>query len=353
MIYAKHSLFPRLKAGLSGLAIAISFASPSAAHDTLKQALEAAYENSAQLKAARANLLSLDEGVVQARAAQRLNVSGQAQFSRTRNDLALSLTNPRRYTDASSVTLTATQLITDFGRTELGVYSAQLEVLSGREALKDIEQSVLLNAVIAYMNTRRAADVVRLSESNVRVLREQLSASKDRFEVGEVTRTDVSQTEARLAQAIGDLENAKGQFEVAREGYRATIGSYPSGTHKPANLPAMPKSGAAAEKQALDNHPRMREAQFDQSAAEITLATARKNRNPSITGSLSLSTADPNQGDNNARSTVTLGVTNLAKRKKKSSFIEEQPRIDMGDGVVVPMDSVIMATKVTLKKQFV
>jgi len=128
---------------------------------------------------------------------------------------------------SSTFALTAQMTLYDFGRSELAIEAARESVLATREALVTIEQQVLLNAVSAFVQVRLAEEFVKLGENSLRVIGEELKASQDRFEVGEITRTDVAQAEARLAQARSNLSSAEGELQVAREAYRAATGHYP------------------------------------------------------------------------------------------------------------------------------
>ena len=113
--------------------------------------------------------------------------------------------------------LRATLLLYDHGQTEAAIQSAQAQVMANRAILRDIEQSVLFGAVQAYMDVRRDEISVDVGENNVEVLSEQVRATRDRFELGEVTRTDVSLSEARLAAARATLAGFRGQLQISRE----------------------------------------------------------------------------------------------------------------------------------------
>jgi outer membrane protein len=170
----------------------------------------------------------------------------------------------------------------DFGRTQLAIEAAKETVLATREALISVEQQVLLAAVSAFVNVRLQQEIVALRENNVRVIGEQLRAAQDRFDVGEVTRTDVAQAEARLAEARANLVVAQGDLAIARENYRAATGNYPGVLSAP---PAPPRTAAtldAARSVALRTQPAIRQAQREVKAAELTVARARANLNPTL-----------------------------------------------------------------------
>ncbi|MEM9715061.1 MAG: TolC family outer membrane protein [Pseudomonadota bacterium] len=268
---------------------------------TLSEALEGAYQNNPSIQIARSSLLGADEDVAAALAAAGPQVNANASGNQTRS--FETDTNAESW----SVDITATQNIYAGGRALLGIQAAELANLSARQDVIDIEQNVLLAAVQAFMDVRRDSDVVRLNQNTVRVLNEQLRAANDRFEVGEVTRTDVSQTEARLAAARATLEATRGQFNVSRETYRATIGGYPTSLFEPSGLPSLPQSADQAEDIAINSHPRMLSAQFDQTAAELGLEIARRALRPTITGSVSLQRSNP-VTSNNSSDSGSIGI---------------------------------------------
>ena len=261
---------------------ALSFAPVSGHAQSLTQAMEAAYANNPSLIAARSNLAVSDETIASARSDLLPDISADASNTQTQ------LFDPYIDSDSWSVSVSVTQLIYNGGRALLAFDAALLGLLADREDLIDTEQDILLDAITAYMDVRRDTDVVRLSQNNVRVLQEQLRAANERFEVGEVTRTDVAQTEARVASARATLVNAQGTLDSSRESYRAVIGSYPTSLQTPGGLPQLPSTRSQAEAIALVEHPRMLSSQFDLAAAEVNLDAAKRALRPTITGTVSI-----------------------------------------------------------------
>jgi outer membrane protein len=137
----------------------------------------------------------------------------------------------------------------------LGIEAARETVLAARQGLVSVEQQVLLDAVTAYLNVWRDLQVVNVREANVRVVTQQLRAARDRFEVGEDTRTDVAQAEARLAQARSALAAAQGQLQISRELFALAIGRHPGALSGPGALPGLPRSEAEADGLARQNAP--------------------------------------------------------------------------------------------------
>src|SRR5690606_39926161 len=128
-------------------------------------------------------------------------------------------------------------------------------VMAGRANLESVEQATLLNAVRAYMDVIRDQSVVELNKNNVEVLRRQLEATTDRFRVGELTRTDTAQAEARLSLARTNLTAAEAQLAASRSFYERVVGSMPGTLEKPANLPNLPESEETARALAEQNNP--------------------------------------------------------------------------------------------------
>jgi outer membrane protein len=267
--------------------------------ETLADALIAAYRNSNLLEQNQAVLRAADEDVAQAVASLRPVVAfiadGQYGYSQTLLDSGISVSNDGLFANYSVL---AEMTLFDFGRTQLAIEAAKETVLATREALIAIEQQVLLAAVSAFVDVRLQQEIVSLRENNVRVITEQLRAAQDRFDVGEVTRTDVAQAEARLAEARANLVVAQGDLAIARENYRAATGNYPGVLSAP---PAPPRTAAtldAARSVALRTHPSIRQAQREVKAAELNVARARANMKPSIAAQAQLSVDQDNLQEN-------------------------------------------------------
>ena len=297
------SRFGRVLARLrpAGLALgaALALAAPSGARgETLTDALISSYLSSGLLDQNRALLRAADEDVAQAVATLRpvLSYIVQGRWQDT---------PPFGGDDTSaSVGLSLDWTLFDFGRSALGIDAAKESVLALRAALIDIEQQVLLRAVSAFMEVRRAQAFVQLSQNNVRLLQEQLRATQDRFEVGEVTRTDVALVEARLAGGRSGLAAAQGDLARARAEYLTAIGRLPATLQAPPAAPAAPASLSAAQQVALDRHPAILRAQREVAAAEIGVNIARAQLYPRITAGGQIS----NDLDGDTQSSLTLGM---------------------------------------------
>lgn len=273
----------RLGRGLL-LALALTLAPLPALADTLADTLADAYRNSRLLEQNRALLRAADEDVAQSVAALRPILSFVANAG---------YTEPARAAGASrtsaSYALTAEITLLDFGANRLAVEAARESVLSTRAALLGIEQRVLLSAVQAYMDVVSAAEFVRLRGANVRLIEAELQAARDRFDVGEVTRTDVSIAEARLAGARAAEAAAQGDLQVAVEVFRAAVGRAPGALAGPGPAPATADTVEEARAIAVRNHPSIKQAQREVRVAELNAARAKTAVRGRVTGSASLS----------------------------------------------------------------
>jgi len=277
------------------LAVAITaflFAAPAVA-ETLTDALVTAYRNSGLIDQNRAVLRAADEDVAGAVTALRpvLNYAAGINYA-----------NPS-FTDRVSGTLSISGsiLLYDFGRSQLAVDAAKEAVLATRAALVDVENTVFLNTVRSYLAVRRSLAFVELRDNNVRLLTQQLRATRDRFEVGEVTRTDVSLAEARLAAARSGLAAEQGGLARAREQYRAVVGQYPGTLAAPRPL-AIPGSAQAALDIARRNNPQVIQVQHQVKAVELLVEQAARSVYPTLnaTGRVSI--------DDDGDDTQNLGI---------------------------------------------
>lgn len=235
-----------LAGSLSACALLIFSAHASA--ETLRGALRQAYKTNPQIEAERANLRATDENVPRAQSGYRPNITFQAdagvQTLHTRPNPTGSgsgTTGPYGYT------ISGNQQIFRGFRTQNAVNEAEATIRAGRETLRATEQTVLLQAVTAYMNVVRDQAIVSLRENNVRVLTRNLKATQDRFKVGEVTRTDVAQSQARRARAVSDLDLARANLKSSRANYQRVVGNMPGFLREPpVPLAFLPKSLSAA-----------------------------------------------------------------------------------------------------------
>lgn len=251
--------------------------------ETLADAMAKAYANNPGLQAERYGLRALNESEVQERAAGRGAASASASYGYTASESDSSFTKrSRNDSDPFSLGVSGSLNLYDGGRTYNGTRSAQAAVSSGESSLTSTEQDVLLAAVTAYEDVRRDISLVGVSRSNVRVISEQLRAARDRFDVGEVTRTDVSQAEARLAASRSTLAAATGSLARSRQSYLAAIGELPEELTPPPPLPQLPESETAAIALAEAEHPLLVAARYDVRQAEYEVKRALGGMLPTV-----------------------------------------------------------------------
>lgn len=261
--------------------IAINAAMLGAAQaTTLYEALAAAYSSNPTLDAARAQLRATDEGVPQVLSEWRPSVVGTAQggheWDNARKPLALEQqTNPR------SFGVTVTQPIFDGFHTVAGTSQAENLVEAGRAQLTSTEQQVLLAAVTAYMNVVRDTALLDFNRNNEKVLQAQLESTQARFEVGELTKTDVAQAQSRLEGAVAARIQAEGNLTTSRAIYRQVIGDDPGDVKMPENMLQLPSSRDEAAALA-QGAPDVRTAQFQERAAKDNIDVQFSDLLPSV-----------------------------------------------------------------------
>ncbi len=268
--------------GLAALAVAAStvFAPVVAQAETLSDALVSAYKTSGLLDQQRALLRVQDENVAVAVSALRPVLSYAASFGRTLTDPVGAPPLIDSYN--SSLSLSASLLLFDFGATDTRIEIAKENVLMARDALVGVEQSVFLRAIAADVNVISSQENVTLQANNVRLITQELRAARDRFDVGEVTQTDVSIAEARLAGARATEASAKGELMIAREEYKAAIGHYPKALSGLPRLPKLPGNLDEAKRQARLYHPDIRAAKRAVTVAELGIKASGLSMKPTI-----------------------------------------------------------------------
>lgn len=264
-------------AGAVAMAMAVSASAASA--ETLADALVQAYRSSPLLEQQRLLLQVQDDDVAVAVSALRPTVNGSFSYDKTY--VSTDLGNATTTNSALGLVLDYTLI--DGGQRSFRIGAAKEGVLAARYRLLQSEQEVLLNAVGAYLNLRLALLTVDVRESNARLLGEQLRAARDRFEVGEVTRTDVAIAEARLASARSLLAAARGTVDIQREAYRLAIGVLPTGVlASPPAAPDLPPTADRAQALALQVHPLITAGQHDIAGLKLLADAAEADRLPSI-----------------------------------------------------------------------
>lgn len=258
----------------------------SAQAETLKQALARAYMTNPQLRAARAALRAVNEQAAQAFSNWRPSVSISADAGRTASraknrGTGVGFRGDRRSPAGASVNLS--QNLFRGGRNFYQWRQAKYNIFAQRARLANVEQTILVNVVTAYMNVFRDRAVLRLNKNNEKVLARQLRATRDRFNVGEVTRTDVSQAQARLAQAKANTIQAFGNLQASRANYVNIVGHLPTRLRSPRIRAILPKRGRTIVQRARRNNPLVVAALWDERSARAAVKIVRGELLPTVT----------------------------------------------------------------------
>ena len=282
---------------------AVAAASAAAPAQTLEDALAQAYAANPRLLAERAALRAADENVAREGAAWRptLEVKGSAGMRWQKNeiDAASSFGSgggaPEwARSDPYSASLELSQPLYPIGATVSARQAAEQRAFAARAGLVDVEQQVLADTASAYVTVVRDQSVVELNVNNEQVIGRQLQATRDRFHVGEITRTDVSQAEARLADARASRIGAEGNLEAARASYENLVGAAPGMLRFPVmtGFP-VPASADEAGELAMARNPAIHRAAALENAAQhdIDLALARLQPRVTLEGTLQRSGA--------------------------------------------------------------
>lgn len=264
---------------LSGSAMALALAATPAHADTLQEALTQAYVNNPTLEAARANLRATDENVQIERSAGLPSVDGTAAVTEFLKQNSTNFFTPDR---ALTAGVDLGVPIYSGGSVRNSVAAAKERVQAGRADLRGTESAIFTRVVAAYMDVLRGQALVALSANQVDVLSVNVSATSDRFEIGDLTRTDVAQSQARLALAQGDLRSAQANLIAAREDYIALVGEAPTDLQAPPPLPGLPGDVETAVDVALEYNPDLIAAKERAAAAGYDIEVAGSSRLPRL-----------------------------------------------------------------------
>ena len=303
---------------LAALAAVVA-AAPVVQAQSLKEAMALAYEGNPTLQAQRAALRGTDEDVMQANSNYLPSVSGTGSIDRTDSDIDVETITLADGTavpgqdiafDATNKNIAARvdqPLFRGF-RTFNAVKRAKASVLAGRANLLSVEQDVLFRTVSAYMNVLRDTAVLGLNDNQITVLQRQLEASRDRFRVGEITRTDVAQSEARLADAVSSRAEASAALTASQEQFRRVVGEMPATLVEP-DLPELPASLDVAIDLGMERAPGVTAARYVEEAARASIKEAKGNLLPTLNGFATISRSSGAQlvgADITAQSTAVI-----------------------------------------------
>ena len=264
---------------LTGSLVA-ALAAGTASADTLREALLSTYETNPTITAQREALKATDATVAIARAAGRPQLSATAGVNRDLSRSGILETNAHGPT--LSVGADVSMPLFSGGRVSNSVKAAKTRVEAGRALLRGTEGDVFTQAVAAYMDVIRDRAIVELNHNNVRVLETNLQATQDRFEIGDVTRTDVAQSQARLELGRANLAISEGNEAASEQEYRRVIGHEPGDLAPPPPLPPLPKTPEQAVQIALANNPDIVAASRQAQAAGYDVNVARALRLPTL-----------------------------------------------------------------------
>lgn len=301
-----------IASGLVSLSIAggvVSVASGTASAETLLQALASAYANNPELNAARAATRAIDEGVPQALSNYRPQVNARGSVTQSWTDTDFR-GGGGTDTDGASATLglNVTQNLFRGFRTANGTKQAEAAVLASRASLLNTEQNVLFGAAEAFMNVVRDRALVELRSQNVAFLRQQGTATRDRFEVGETTRTDVAQSDARVSLAVSQFNLAQALLNSSQAIYQQIIGNKPgklNQSYSPNGL--IPNNLDSALTVALSDHPGIMAAIYNSDSASFNTKIIEGELLPTVSLEGDLSRTFNFQG--NTRTTDSASLT--------------------------------------------
>lgn len=288
------------------VATCLTFGAGGALAETLTDALTLAYANNPTLQRARAQQRATDETYVQARSG--LGPTLGAGASTSYSDVPSSGTRA-----TTGLSLEASQTLFASGGLSSGVKAAEADVLAGREDLRAVEAQVLSDVISVYTSVRRDQEALRIGQENYQVLKRQLDETKARFDAGELTRTDVAQSQARLAASSASLAQAQAQLDASRAQYVAIVGQAPTALEAAPGLPNVPATFDAALDRAEDNNPSLNAAKWAEAAARARVSQAKSGLGPKVTLGAGYSTAAPTDDfrdlDKRDATTATLRFT--------------------------------------------
>ncbi len=264
---------------LAGGALAAALPLAPAMADDLRDALAAAYRSNPTLEAARANQRATDASVPIARAPGLPSLSGTGTYTEFLKKSPTAFNAPDRALDAQ---LSLSVPVYSGGAVRNSVNAAETRVRAGQADLRAVESGIFAQVVGAYLDVIRDQAIVGLNRNNVQVLDVNLAATRDRFEIGDLTRTDVAQSQARLAQARSDLRTAEANLAGSRESYIRLVGKPPVDLQPPPPLAGLPATAEDAVAIALESNPDLLAARERSRAAGFDTDVAGAGRLPRV-----------------------------------------------------------------------
>lgn len=326
----------RFAAG-SALSLVLAAAAMGAAQaQSLRDTMTMSYQSNPTLSAQRQSLRATNEQIAQALSGYRPTVEAGASAGIGWSDIESEEGGGTETINPASIGIDISQPLYSGGSTAASVDRAENTIQAARANYVLTEQDVLLNAVIAYMNVVREQAILDLAINNERVLQRQLDAASDRFEVGEITRTDVSQAESRLAGAVADRIEAEGLLRIARATFARIVGVMPGVLQPPEPTLALPATLEEAVLMAEASNPSIISAQFAEEAAQAGIDVVRGEMLPqvSLNGSISRDYEPSGSIDRRDNAQIVARVTvplyqsgSVSSRVREARFLAAEQRI--------------------------
>lgn len=292
-------------------ALTAALVATTASAGTLREALVSTYNANPTLAAQRETLKGTDAGVAVARAAGRPTVNATVGLNRYLSSSG-ALTRAGNNGPYVSGGVDLSVPLFNGGSVRNNIEASKVRVEAGRATLRAVEGDVFTEAVGAYMDVIRDRAIVELNQNQVKVLTTNLAATKDRFEIGDLTRTDVAQSEARLSLGRSSLLSAQARLVASEENYRRVIGMTADKLAPPPPLPPLPATADEAVRIALVENPDLVAMTRQTEAAGYDVRSARGSRLPTISGVLSgdyANTLDDNVPGPRSGTATSIGVT--------------------------------------------
>lgn len=280
----KRSFRKRVLLSTALLAACAGLFQPHAFAEDFQDALVAAYQRNPRLMAERARVREADENYVQAQAGGRFTITAEGNSGFTRSKTPASPFPPSdglNYLRPRTGQVTLVQPLYQGGRIKGLKSQAKSGILAARQGLRNAEQTVLLSAATAYLDVLRDEEAAVIRRNNVSVLTRQRFAAQDRFDVGEGTRTDIAQAEARLASAEIGLSQADAQLAISRAAYMRYMGHAPLDLATPPQF-VLPETLYASQIRARANNPQLVASRYNENAAQAAVYVAKSASRPTV-----------------------------------------------------------------------
>ena len=291
---------------------------------TLSEVLVKSYNNSGLLDRNRALLRAADENTIIASSALLPIVSWAANFSGNWSETDTSGSATSDVVWRGSVGLNSSLTIYDGGTNKLAADVTKQNVLATRQGLIALEQKVLYGAASAFIGVLEGRETVKLRENNYSLIQEELKATRNRYEVGEITRTDVALAEARLASSLSSLSAAKGQLIQSEAVFKNAVGILPQTLISPMEMLALPTTVEEAVSVASSSHPEVKQLQYQIKASELTLKRIKASSKAKMTLNGDIGLTDSDVQPDTLQASIGLSVSGTIYQGGSVSAKERQ-----------------------------